>query len=323
MENRVEAACTEDGSYDEVYYCTVDECKAELERVHRTIPAAGHDWSEWVKAGDREKSTCLSCGQVRYRNIETADTGSFEKDAEVAPGSPIEEAVLDNDKSQLIAADGIFTPEEKALVEAGANARVWLEIAKTDEAGISAEDKAAVIKEAEKIMGENPDILFFDANLFKQVAEGDKTQLHEPGIAIRITIQVPSELLNHDKSMVREYKIIRLHDGETDVLGGSFNESTNEFTFETDKFSTYAIAYADRPVSNGGSDDKPGDATEPDNKPDDKDTGDGAETGSGDYIVSPSTGGTTGCSMQWMLLAVVLMAGITFTLAGRKKNNRQ
>lgn len=405
VENRMEAACTEDGSYDEVYYCTVEDCKAELERVHQTIPAlghkygepeftwsedyskaeaaftcandkthvetveakvttqtvaaacetagkntytataefegktysevkeaelpaAGHDWSEWVKVGNREKSSCLRCGQVRYRNIETADTGSFEKDAEIAPGSPIAEATLDNDKSQLIVAGGIFTAEEKALIEAGSDARVWLEIAKTDEADISAEDKSAVIKEAEKIMGENPDILFFDANLFKQVAAGDKTQLHEPGMAIKITIQVPSELLNHDRSMVREYKIIRLHDGETDVLGGSFNEATNEFTFETDKFSTYAIAYADRPVNNGGSDDKPGDITEPDNKPDDKDTGDkntNDDTGSENegYIVSPSTGGTTGYSMQWMLLAVVLMAGVILISAGRKKNSRQ
>lgn len=117
--------------------------------------------------------------------------------------------------------------------------------------------------------------------------------------------------------MTREYKIIRLHDGVTDVLSGSFNESTNEFTFETDKFSTYAIAYADRPVNDGGSDDKPGDITEPDNKPDDKDTG------NGNYIVSPSTGGQTAVSVYWMLLMAVFMAGLAFTLALKKSNNRK
>ena len=307
------ATCTETG-LTEGSHCSVCD---EVIVAQTVVDALGHDWSDWVKTGNREKSTCLRCGQVRYRDIETADTGSLEKDAEVAPDSPITEATLDNDKSELIAAGGIFTADEKTAIENGADARVWLEIAKTDEADISAADKLAVTKEAEKIMGENPDIMFFDANLFRQVADGGKTQLHEPGIAIKITIGVPSELLNHDKSMIREYKIIRLHDGVTDVLSGSFNESTNEFTFETDKFSTYAIAYADRSVNDGGSDDKPGDITEPDNKPDDKDTG------NGNYIVSPSTGGQTAVNVYWMLLMAVFMAGLAFTLAIKKSHNRK
>ncbi len=59
---------------------------------------------------------------------------------------------------------------------------------------------------------------------------------------------IPDELLNHDKAMVREYKIIRLHEGEVDVISGTFDAATGEFSFESDKFSTYAIAYNDVPV---------------------------------------------------------------------------
>ena len=54
-------------------------------------------------------------------------------------------------------------------------------------------------------------ITYFDADLFKQVEGEDKTQIHEPGIDIQVTILIPDELLNHDRTMVREYKIIRLH----------------------------------------------------------------------------------------------------------------
>ena len=57
VENRVEAACTKDGSYDEVYYCTADGCKAELERVHRTIPATGHKYGEPVFTWSEDYST--------------------------------------------------------------------------------------------------------------------------------------------------------------------------------------------------------------------------------------------------------------------------
>ena len=64
-------------------------------------------------------------------------------------------------------------------------------------------------------------------------------------------------MLNHDKTIVREYKIIRLHydvtTGESmvDVLYGDFNAATSEFEFKTDKFSTYAIAYSDNRLVSG------------------------------------------------------------------------
>ena len=49
-ENRVEATCEEEGSYDLVVYCTV--CNEELSRTPNTISAIGHDWNEYVDNGD-------------------------------------------------------------------------------------------------------------------------------------------------------------------------------------------------------------------------------------------------------------------------------
>ena len=40
-ENEVAATCTVDGSYDEVIYCFVSGCGAELSRVGKTVPAIG------------------------------------------------------------------------------------------------------------------------------------------------------------------------------------------------------------------------------------------------------------------------------------------
>ena len=50
---------------------------------------------------------------------------------------------------------GNLTDEEKELIEAGEEARVWLEVAGVDESTIASKDKAKVEKEAEKIAGEN------------------------------------------------------------------------------------------------------------------------------------------------------------------------
>jgi len=43
IENEVAATCEENGSYDEVIYCTV--CNKELSRETKTVPALGHDWN--------------------------------------------------------------------------------------------------------------------------------------------------------------------------------------------------------------------------------------------------------------------------------------
>lgn len=229
-----------------------------------TVPALGHDWSgEWTvinqptdtEEGKKEK-TCSreGCGVKKYevlpKNGSTDElpenvSGTLEKNAEVAPDSPIQEATLDNKKSELLNAPNIFTDGEKQQIAGGADAKVWLEVTKTDESNIPTVDKTKVENEAKNIMGDHPTITYFDVDLFKQIAGEAKQRLHEPGINIEVTILIPSDLLNHDRTIVREYKIIRLHDNDVSVLSGEFDEASKEFTFETDKFSTYAIAYSD------------------------------------------------------------------------------
>ncbi|MBQ7602274.1 MAG: BspA family leucine-rich repeat surface protein, partial [Lachnospiraceae bacterium] len=62
-ENEKAATCTEEGSYDELVYCTV--CGEELSRTHETVAALGHDWSEavWTWSEDyTEASATFTCG---------------------------------------------------------------------------------------------------------------------------------------------------------------------------------------------------------------------------------------------------------------------
>ncbi|MCD8380743.1 MAG: leucine-rich repeat domain-containing protein, partial [Lachnospiraceae bacterium] len=71
VENEVAAACTEDGSYDTVVYCTV--CGKEISRETVTIPATGHSYEAVVTAptcteGGYTTYTCTVCG-----NSYTAD----------------------------------------------------------------------------------------------------------------------------------------------------------------------------------------------------------------------------------------------------------
>ena len=58
-ENRVEASCTETGSYDEVVYCSV--CHAEMSREAKTVDALGHTPGEPVQENVIE-ATCTETG---------------------------------------------------------------------------------------------------------------------------------------------------------------------------------------------------------------------------------------------------------------------
>ena len=62
---------------------------------------------------------------------------------------------------------------------------------------------------------------------------------------MKVTIKVPEELINKDSKTKREYYIARSHNGKVDILETKYDEKANSLTFETDKFSDYAILYKD------------------------------------------------------------------------------
>ena len=57
-ENRIEATCEADGSYDEVIYCSV--CNEELSRIEKTLDKLGHDWGGWTVT---KEATCTEKGE--------------------------------------------------------------------------------------------------------------------------------------------------------------------------------------------------------------------------------------------------------------------
>lgn len=227
-------------------HCSV--CNAVI-KAQEEIPAAGHSWSEWISDGKQEKSTCSVCGQKKYRN--TDDAGKIEKEAEVTPDSPFGGASLDTNKEDLITAKGIFTPEEKAEVENGVTARIWVEISSTE--NLTEENRQKIEALAKKLMGSDiSNLTYFDAELFKSVTKdgvSTKSQINEPGAHIEISLRLPESLVSKDRFILRKYKIIRLHDGKVDSLDAEFDKETNTLKFVTDRFSTYAIAYTDNALA--------------------------------------------------------------------------
>ncbi|WP_455721539.1 Ig-like domain-containing protein [Agathobacter sp.] len=272
----VDATCDKAGKT--IYTATVkvgDKTYTDTKTVE--IPATGHSWSEWKEIqvptateNGKKESTCTVCGIKRYENIpatgkpveEDPTGGKLEKDVQVEKEAPVQEATMTNTGSDLLAADNIFDENEKKQINDGSvKAKVWMEISKTNEDEISSDIKKEVVKKAKEIMGNESDkITYFDADLFKQITDSDgnimtdKTAITEPGRAINVTITIPESLRPTESTAARVYKLIRIHTDangkeSVDVLDGTFNEKTGEFSFATDKFSTYAILYSEVPVT--------------------------------------------------------------------------
>ena len=88
--------------------------------------------------------------------------------------------------------------------------------------------------------------LGYGETTLNKIVNGTNESIHELSKVMKVTIKVPEELINKDSKTKREYYIARSHNGKVDILETNYDEKTNKLTFETDKFSDYAIIYKDK-----------------------------------------------------------------------------
>lgn len=82
---------------------------------------------------------------------------------------------------------------------------------------------------------------YLDVKLLKQIGSAQATEVTNTKGVVKIAFVVPEEL----RSAKRTFTILRLHNGVVDEITPTFDATTNTLTFETDRFSTYALVYKD------------------------------------------------------------------------------
>ncbi len=160
----------------------------------------------------------------------------------------------------------LLTEEEKQQVQNGTNIRIVLEV---QDAGntVSDWDRAAVSQALNGYaMGQ-----YLNINLYKLVGT-DRTDITETEKKIRIVITVPDSLKNTDNGKTRTYAVIRVHDGRAQLLA-DLDNSADTITIETDRFSTYAIAYNDKSGDDNSGNDNTGDGNTGDDNTGNDNTG--------------------------------------------------
>lgn len=111
----------------------------------------------------------------------------------------------------------------------------------------------------QSVLGNNVIGQYLNLNLTLKILGRADRQITDLSAPMYIAITIPQNLVNHDSSIERIYRIVRIHDGVATLIDGTYDAATNQFTFATDGFSTYALVYEDVNTTLTGRSPKTGD----------------------------------------------------------------
>lgn len=111
----------------------------------------------------------------------------------------------------------------------------------------------------QSVLGNNVIGQYLNLDLTLKISGRADRQITDLSAPMYIAITIPQNLVNHDSSIERIYRIVRIHDGVATLIDGTYDAATNQFTFATDGFSTYALVYEDVNTTLTGRSPKTGD----------------------------------------------------------------
>ena len=228
---------------EEIEYETATSAGTTIKGTYKVGAKAGDEWKfvKWTKNGSdystaSEITISLDSEDVElvaiFEPIEVInEDGKIEK-LEIKNNFGNAE-ILDNDEE--IREKIELTEEETNAIESGKDIYVFVEVEDISDL-VSTKDKKLVKTKLEdgSVVG-----MYLDINLFKQIEGKNKVKVEETNGKITISFEIPKNLRNYN----RKFYIIRVHGTEVTKIIPKING--NILTFETDKFSTYALAYTD------------------------------------------------------------------------------
>lgn len=247
--------CKNNSSHKESQSCTVT---GEL-----TKAATG------TEQGEITYTAKVTFDGIEYTDTNVVKTGIIET-AHVGNGTITTEVTVADDAPTSIisgltieAAKDMLTDEELDEVRNGKDVLIYLEMTNIDDT-VSETDRKEATGQLDTIVNQiiesdaaltskkevDTGIRFVDLSLFKKVGTANPDKLYETGDnKIKIIVEVPEDMRSDNDKRV--YSIIRVHYAkgsttpETEIIPAVYDAVNYTLTFETNKFSTYAIAYAE------------------------------------------------------------------------------
>ena len=140
--------------------------------------------------------------------------------------------------------------------------------------------------------------------------------MDESSRLMQITVDIPQTIEKVKEGYKRAYYIVRAHNGEATMLDVTENDD-GTISFETDKFSTYSLAYVDTLINGqGDNENNTGDNSQENNNEENNVTGN--KTGDKTTAKNPNTGDTI---VLFVTIFVIALAGTLVTFKINSKNN--
>ena len=188
----------------------------------------------------------------------------------------------------------VLDNEAMDLVKGGMEASIWLESSR----GVTDADAAAIVG----ALGDWTLAEEIDLTLFYEV-DGKTVQVHEANEPLVVSLTLPDSITDDASKKTRSYEVIRVHGGKASVIPSSFDADAKTLTFETDRFSAYAVAYKDA-VDESGKDTAESDGKAPAQDDDDAPSSLLAMTGD--------------ASMPTALVLIAALAALSILLVARR-----
>ena len=277
-----------------------------------TIAIAGNSTFTYTFSADSSSSggstgsgNGNSSGAFDGENTSGGTSGSSTGDGYVKDITGTAEANAENNtfEPKIVNSSELKTLLSLTDAEVAEGVNVWLDI----------QDIGSSVSKTDKTLVQNASDdytvgMYLDINLFKKVGNNDATKVSETNGKIKASIVIPKKL----RKSGRTFELIRVHNGKATTITGKYTKKTHIFTFETDKFSTYAIAYKDAASSTD---------TESSDSSSSTTTTTTASTGStATTVTAPKTGDPTDIRV-WYLILIASLGGLGFLGLSKKKEN--
>ncbi|MGN0692715.1 MAG: GLUG motif-containing protein, partial [Oscillospiraceae bacterium] len=141
------------------------------------------------------------------------------------PDDNVLHADLDLTDDEII--DKLLTDEEKERIENGEDLVVYLVVI---DYSPNVTDAERALMESVLKKGMNIG-MYLDIKVYKQIGDDERTLVDTTNGPIKITFEMPSELLNTDSTMMRTYYMGHIHNGSASLLTGEFDSKTNKYSF--------------------------------------------------------------------------------------------
>ncbi len=137
-------------------------------------------------------------------------------------------------------ANAVLSREHVSRVSEGETVEIRIDVERIDDR-VSSQDKDLIEQGIEKAQEEVPGLkvgMYVDISMFLRRGEEEWSAVHEINEPIEIMIDMPEDLREH----TADFYIVRAHAGECTLLP-DLDDAAETITIETERFSTYAIAY--------------------------------------------------------------------------------